>query len=102
MRVRRVEPVDRLTDRRDSLLLYERQIVRLGPIGTAIFEAAGIPIGLHDLAGRLEREFGAPADGGTELATQAAVDDLVAQGVLTIEPEPDADGVAANGADEFC
>ncbi|HSN43616.1 MAG TPA: hypothetical protein VLR88_06130 [Propionibacteriaceae bacterium] len=61
--------------------------MRLGLIGTAIFDSAGDPIDLETLSGCLEREFGSAPDGETLAATQEAVRDLVARSVLTIEPD---------------
>lgn len=80
--MRRREPADRLTREGETLLLYERQVVRLGPIGSAIFETAAAPVELAELAEALEAAFGAPPDGSLLAATTAAVADLLRQQVL--------------------
>lgn len=88
MRVRRREPADRLTRDGETLLLYERQVVRLGPIGSAIYETAAAPVELAQLAEALEATFGAPPDGSLLAATTAAVQDLLRQRVLEeVHPE---------------
>lgn len=82
MRVCRREPADSLTREGETLLLYERHVVRLGPIGSAIYETAAAPVELADLAEALAATFGAPPDGSLLAATTAAVQDLLGQRVL--------------------
>ncbi len=87
MQVRRIEPVDRLSRAGGSLLLYERELIQLGPIGTAIFDAAADVIEVGELADQLAATFGAPAEGSAAKATASAVDDLIARGVLAVHTE---------------
>lgn len=82
MTVIRLEPVDRLTDGEDTLLLYPDRLVRLGPIGAAIFDLAAGRVSLPRLARLLEQRFGTPAGVSVAEATRAAVDDLLGQRVL--------------------
>lgn len=85
--VRRIEPVDVLTRDQQTLVLYERGVVQLGPIGAAIFRrTASTPLSVRDLAAALEAEFGPTPEGSTSDATRTAVDDLVRQGVLARVP----------------
>ena len=91
MRITRVEPVDRLDREGESLLLYERQVVRLGPIGTAIFDRTAVPRDLAELAEALAEEFGPPATGTLIEVTRAAVADLIGQQVLMDADAPPED-----------
>lgn len=84
MKVVRIPPVDRLTERDESLLLYEHQVIRLGLIGTVIFDAAEQPVDIALLAQHLEDTFGPPATGTSLESTVAAVEELKAQGVLSV------------------
>ncbi len=79
----RVEPGDVLERGGESLLLYDDHVVRLGLLGGAVFEECARPICLTSLAMGLRDRFGSAGDAGDELdLTRAAVDDLLAQGVL--------------------
>lgn len=90
MRVRRREPADYLTRDGETLLLYERKVVRLSPIGSAIFHVATVPVSLSEVADELEATFGAPTEESVLAATAAAVEDLLLQGVLEeVHPGPD-------------
>lgn len=92
MIVHRVEPVDSLFRAEGALVLYERELVRLSPLGEEIFVAAQRPVGLEDLARHLAQVFGVPAGDPLE-ATGAAVRDLVARGVLReVVPNPPDEG----------
>lgn len=79
-----VTPVDRLTTPDGELLLYERRLVRLGPLGAAVADLASGPVDLASLAAGLERLFGAPAGADLLDATRTAVEELVADGVLRV------------------
>lgn len=81
MILQRVEPVDVLARPEGTLLLYERELVRLSPLGGEIFAGAARPVPLEDLADRLAAAFGAP-EGDLLDATRVAVQQLVTMGVL--------------------
>lgn len=81
-RVQFVAPTDTLTRDGDALLLYDDHVVRLGPLGTAIIAECRRPIGIRALAERLTARLGAPDDRDAHAATLAAVEQLVADGVL--------------------
>lgn len=86
-------PSDRLTRRpgaeqaggtpSETLLLYDGTVVCLRTIGSAIAEIATRPISVDELAAHLQSLFGAPPSDLLQ-ATAAAVDDLLASGVLEI------------------
>lgn len=80
--LQRNEPVDALFFETEALLLYETQLVRLAPIGMAIFEYTARPIDTADLTAALIAEFGEPEDGSAANATSEAVASLVGLGVL--------------------
>jgi len=65
----------------ETLLLYDNEVVRLGPLGSAIVSHAVQPVTPRELAAALQAEFGAPA-GDPLAATQTAVDDLISRRVL--------------------
>ncbi len=88
MRVRRVDPIDHLARDGESLLLYAGELVRLGPIGTALFDACSAPVSVSELALQLERAFGTPAEGTLIDATLRAVEDLLSRGIL-VQPDTD-------------
>lgn len=81
MTLRRVEPVDALFHPQGALLLYERELVQLSPLGEEAFLFADRPVTLEQLAAHLAEVFGAP-DGDAVEASRLAVEQLVAQGVL--------------------
>lgn len=94
MRIRLCPPADLLAREDDALLLYEGSVLRLGPVGAAIVELAADGTDLDALTRALEDRFGAPPDGGTREATRAAVDDLIARGVLEEIAAPTTGGLA--------
>lgn len=83
--VERIESVDLLTRDGRVLILFDRSLVELGPLGAAIFDYASEPITLDDLAAKLEAEFGPPLEGTTMDAVVSSVTGLVQQGVLKAE-----------------
>lgn len=85
MTLRRVEPVDALFHPQGALLLYQRELVQLSPLGEEIFVFADRPVSLEQLADHLAEVFGAP-DGDVVEAARHAVDQLVSQGVLEQVP----------------
>ena len=86
--VRRIEPVDLLRIGDTTLLLYETRLVRLSPLGGAIYEMAVVCIDVDDLTRDLVKVFGPPPDSTPGEATWAAVGDLAEVGVLDWEREP--------------
>lgn len=82
MRIVVVSPVDRL-DRDDrTLLLYPGNLVSLGPLGTAVVDLAGEPIGLDELLPAMLELLGAPDHGDAGELVREAVDQLIEAGVL--------------------
>lgn len=81
-RIRLVTPTDTLTRDGETLLLYDDHVVRLGALGSAIITASRHPISLAALTGRLSTRFGSPETTDAAAATVAAVEQLVAEGVL--------------------
>lgn len=79
--VQRVEPVDTLFREEGSLLLYERELVRVSPIGEEIFAVTAEPMTVEGLAAHLTSLFGSPEGDAVE-ATRVAVEQLLAKGVL--------------------
>ena len=65
----------------ETLLVYDDEVVRLGPLGSAIVSHAVQPVTTEELAAALQAEFGAPAGDPLD-ATQTAVGDLITRGVL--------------------
>lgn len=80
-RVCRVDPVDELRRDEGVLLLYERNLVRLSVLGDEIYRVSEQPRTVAELALHLAEVFG-QADVDTEAATEAAVTQLLAEGVL--------------------
>ncbi len=80
--LQRNEPADALIFETEALLLYETQLVRLAPIGMAIFENTARPIDATALTTALIAEFGEPEGGSAAQATSEAVARLVGLGVL--------------------
>lgn len=78
----RVEPVDLLVRSDESLVVYESQFVRLGPLATFIVVNAETPQTADEWTARLTDAFGTPAQGSASDATRRMLLDLVAQGVL--------------------
>ncbi|MGE5720551.1 MAG: hypothetical protein ACM3XQ_11795 [Nocardioidaceae bacterium] len=86
MRVRRVPFLDEYAEGGESAVLVGDRVFVLSELATTILAAIGdetVPIDV--VAAVLEEAFGAPPD-GTDLsaATAAAVQELVAQGLLEI------------------
>ena len=87
--IRALAPVDRL-DRGDrTLLLYDRSVVELSPLGVALFEAAATGTTLAELTAAIVDVFGAPPEGSAGDLVHRAVTDLVQLSVLTREGEDD-------------
>ncbi len=84
--LRRSDPVDLLRGEDGALLLYGATLVRVSALGIAVFDLVGTGIDADDLPAQLAERFGAPAEGSAAEATSAAVDALVAQGVLLRAP----------------
>lgn len=79
----RREPLDALeVDGEALLLLPPDQVVRLSPIGTAIFAASAGPTAVEAIAVLIEAEFGAPGDGDALAAVSEFCADLARAGVL--------------------
>lgn len=66
-----------------GLVLLPTRLVRLGPVGSVIREAACRPATVPDLAARLVCQFGLP-DGDVIALTQNAIDTLVDEGLLAV------------------
>ena len=86
MRVRRVPFLDEYAEGGESAVLVGDRVFVLSELATTILAAIGdeaVPVAV--VAAVLEEAFGAPPD-GTDLsaATAAAVQELVAQGLLEI------------------
>lgn len=79
----RTEPIDALeVDGESLLLLPPDQVVRLSPIGTAIFAATAHPASLEAVTALVEGQFGTPGDVDARAAVQEFCDALVEAGVL--------------------
>lgn len=87
MIVQHVPPVDRLRTHGADLLLYERRLVRLSDLGSAIVDLTAEPTDTDELAADLQRRFGAPESGDPAAATRTAAEALVADGVLRVLPD---------------
>lgn len=81
MRVQRVEPVDALFRPEGAVLLYERTLIRLTPLGEETFHLAEQPVTLDDLAAHLLQTFG-PPEGDLTALVEEVVAQLTAEGVL--------------------
>lgn len=73
--------IDELHTEEGGLVLLKHRLVRLGPVGSVIREAAAEPATLSDLTASLVSAFGLP-DGDPLALTQAAVDALIAEALL--------------------
>lgn len=86
MRVRRVPFLDEYAEGGESAVLVGDRVFVLSELATTILAAIGDEtVSIDVVAAVLEEAFGAPPD-GTDLsaATAAAVQELVAQGLLEI------------------
>lgn len=86
MRVRRVPFLDEYAEGGESAVLVGDRVFVLSELATTILAAIGDEtVSIDVVAAVLEEAFGAPPD-GTDLsaATAAAVQELVAQGLLLI------------------
>ncbi len=83
--VERVEPVDALFRDDRALLLYDRELVELSPLGAEVFRATTGPTTVTALAEHLGAVFG-PPPGDPVAATAAVVAELVDRGVLRPAP----------------
>ncbi|AQP45770.1 PqqD family protein [Tessaracoccus flavus] len=78
-------PIDALEVGGESLvLLPPDRLVRLSPIGTAIFAAAASPCSAETIAALVGEQFGPPEDGDTVAAVRQFCADLVEAGVLGV------------------
>lgn len=82
MSVRAVVAHDELHRDGESLVLVEGQVHRVSALGTFIRERAGGPVTLEELAQALETAFGPPPEGTALEQTRAAVEVLLAAGLL--------------------
>lgn len=64
------------------MIASSREVIRLGQLGSALYELCATPTDLAILASELERVFGPPAEMSSVDATQTAVADMVSAGVL--------------------
>ena len=84
MRFQQSEVIDRIA--RDGevavMIASSREVVRLGQLGSALYELCATSADLALLASELERVFGPPAEMSSLDATQTAVTDMVRAGVL--------------------
>ncbi|MFP5415551.1 MAG: DUF1015 domain-containing protein [Actinomycetes bacterium] len=88
--IRATTPVDRLDRDGRTLLLYERSVVELHPLGLAAFEASADGIDMDALTHRLVTTFGAPPEGAVADIVARIVADLVQRGVLVLELDDEA------------
>ena len=83
LRYTRTEPIDALEiDGESLLLLPPDRVVRLSPIGTAIFAATIRPTPVETITTLVEAQFGTPEDGDAFAAVHEFCDALVQAGVL--------------------
>lgn len=85
MRYVRVEPVETLVRAEGVLVLYERELVQLSPLGGEMFAACAEERTLGELTEHLTAVFGRPP-GDPEEATRIALESLVAREVLREVP----------------
>ncbi len=65
-----------------ALVLLDDQLIRLGPVGTALWQRLESPATADDCAVHLEERFGAP-DGEDSLdLTRAAIEAMIAQRIV--------------------
>jgi hypothetical protein len=86
VRVRRVPFLDEYAEGGESAVLVGDRVFVLSELATTILAAIGHEtVSVDAVAGVLEEAFGAPPDGtDVSAATAAAVQELVAQGLLEI------------------
>ena len=85
MKLRRVPWLDEYVEDGESAVLIEDRVFVLSPLATSLLAAIGRSSrDVAEVAGVLGESFGAPPD-GTDLveATEAAVRELAAQGLVT-------------------
>lgn len=82
MTVHAVPVVDRLERDGRTLLLLERQVVELSPLGLAAYDAASEPLTVAELTEVLVGLFGSPPEGDPSEGVQRLVDELVGLGLL--------------------
>lgn len=85
--IRRVEPSDVFRHEGEALLLFDQRVVRVGPVGLALFDAAANPTTSTALARTLGERFGQPPGTSLDEATARAIEAMLAEGVLT-EDDP--------------
>lgn len=85
MKVRRVPWLDEYVEDGESAVLVEDQVFVLSPLATSLLAAIGGSVrDVAEVAGVLGDAFGAPPDGTALVdATEAAVRELAAQGLVT-------------------
>lgn len=81
-RVRTVPAHDELHEEGESLVLLDGQVRRVSPLGTVIRAHASRGASVDELAGVLEETFGGPDEGTALELTRAAVETLLAEGLL--------------------
>ena len=86
MRVTRTDWLDWYVDGDESAVFVGDQVIVLSVLATALAGLVGDGVGeAAALAARLVEMYGEPEAGAAEEATRAAIDDLVAAGVLAVE-----------------
>ncbi len=80
-RYRATPAIDELHTDDGGLVLLERRLVRLGPVGSIIRLTAADPATVAEFGDALVRQFGEPG-GNLAALTQEAVDTLIAEGLL--------------------
>ena len=83
MTVHAVPVVDRLERDGRTLLLLERRVVELSPLGLAAYDAVSEPLTVPELTEVLVGLFGSPPEGDASEGVQRLVDELVGLGLLT-------------------
>lgn len=78
----RVEPVDSLEVADGVLVLYDRTVVRLTALASALVARCTEPMTEAEIADTLAADFGEPADGDLRGATRALVEELRSAGIL--------------------
>lgn len=85
MRARRVPVQDEVVRDGESVVLLDRQVIRLSALGTTLLELCGQWRGVGELAAELAERFGAPPEGADATAmTEAALRALHQQGLVDL------------------
>lgn len=80
--VRRVEPVDSLTVSDGVLVLYDHEVLRLGPLAAVVFDYCRQPRDVAQISAHLRQQFGEPPEGTAVGVAERAVATLRQAGVL--------------------